>query len=216
MGRLSGLDGLRGIASLMVVVFHASQVSGVTLGADRFYLAVDFFFVLSGFVMARTYEARFAQGYRPIAFLADRFKRFFTVMAIGTLIGFAVVGANYSLTTGALLAVMGLLFVPMLSGPVFPLNFPAWSIFCELTANAAHGSVLWRMSARILVMISLLAGGFLLLVGSAATEGLNSNFGLPRILVSYTIGIVLWRRQRAFGDCWPRCCWSASRWLPSC
>jgi len=56
-GRLSGLDGLRGIAALGVLSFHIWRVPG-----GNGYLAVDFFFLLSGYVMARSYEDRLRDG----------------------------------------------------------------------------------------------------------------------------------------------------------
>lgn len=65
MSRLSGLDAIRGIAALIVVVRHFQQtfyLSELPISAG---VSVYMFFVLSGFVMARTFEARMLAGLRP-------------------------------------------------------------------------------------------------------------------------------------------------------
>ena len=68
--RLLGLDALRGIAAIMVVMFHL----GLPMMGS--HLAVDFFFMLSGFVMARTYDERLQTGaMSPLAFMIKRYRR---------------------------------------------------------------------------------------------------------------------------------------------
>ena len=52
------LDGLRGMAALVVLVFHAQQAIGAKLWLPASYLAVDFFFMLSGFIIAMAYEEK--------------------------------------------------------------------------------------------------------------------------------------------------------------
>ena len=85
--RLSGLDVLRGIAALWVLHYHTIKVvlDGHNFGS-RGYLAVDFFFMLSGYVMARSYEDKFRQGYGLKSFFTARYRRVWPTMAIGGLI----------------------------------------------------------------------------------------------------------------------------------
>lgn len=67
MKELRGLTSLRGIAALYVVVYHFSNTIAHTQNLNfkalvpRGHIAVDLFFVLSGFVMAYTYAADFRQ-----------------------------------------------------------------------------------------------------------------------------------------------------------
>ena len=60
--RLGGLDQLRGVAALLVLGYHIWTEFNVGPIFRRSYLAVDFFFMLSGFVMARTYEGKLRSG----------------------------------------------------------------------------------------------------------------------------------------------------------
>ena len=63
--RFDILDGLRGVAALMVVVFHLSEVFSydpVYKHLNHGFLAVDFFFVLSGFVIGYAYDERMKEG----------------------------------------------------------------------------------------------------------------------------------------------------------
>ena len=77
----SGLDGLRGMAALFVAMRHISFFHN--LGVHGGYLAVDLFFVLSGFVIANAYEARLASGLSAKRFLALRYVRLWPVYAAG-------------------------------------------------------------------------------------------------------------------------------------
>ncbi|MFX8945840.1 acyltransferase family protein, partial [Acinetobacter baumannii] len=55
------LDGLRGVAALLVV-YHHEHLAGIVGAPAGAYLAVDLFFLMSGFVIAHAYEARLEQG----------------------------------------------------------------------------------------------------------------------------------------------------------
>ena len=114
--RLDGLDALRGIAALLVAVMHIQHISG---GGDLFaraYLAVDVFFVLSGYVMARTYEPKFACGMRLRDFAAVRLKRLWPTMCIGALLGMAACWSDMA-PLGSLMAfLMAALFIPFVFG----------------------------------------------------------------------------------------------------
>jgi peptidoglycan/LPS O-acetylase OafA/YrhL len=198
--RLVGLDGLRGIAALAVFAHHVfMSANGYSRGVA--FLAVDFFFMLSGYVMARTYEARLTGDLSAAGFLALRLRRLWPAMTVGAAIGVPVVWATYA-WPDALPAMLNLLFVPWFLGTrVFPLNGPAWSIFFELVANLVHALVLCRLSTRQLMLLALACAP--LLVAGGIDYGLdvgsrpeNFLFGLPRVLLSYTIGMILWRSWR--------------------
>lgn len=172
--RLFGLDLLRGIAAIVVLVMHIAGFKGG-------HLAVDFFFMLSGYVMARTYETRLRSGeVSAHTFMWMRVKRLWPVMAIG-----AVLGLNVALVAGGPSADLGVAFIfAMLllpAGAVTPylLNLPAWSIFYELVANAVHATWLARSSDRM--MIGVLSVCSALFIASFAVTG------FPRILHETTI-----------------------------
>ena len=83
------LDGLRGIAALMVVIFHLFET--YSKGAafqivNHGYLAVDFFFVLSGFVVGYAYDDRWDK-MTTWGFFKRRLTRLHPMLVMGTLIG---------------------------------------------------------------------------------------------------------------------------------
>ena len=134
-GRIEGLDALRGIAAVLVLLFHVEFVFGLPPHFQRAYLSVDFYFLLSGAVMARQYEGRFPHA--P-TFVRMRLRRLWPTIALGGLLG-ALVFASQMPPLGAVVAcLMGLLLVPWLGSDkgLFPLNPPTWSILFELLANA--------------------------------------------------------------------------------
>ena len=86
--RLHGLDTMRGIAALCVFAFHLHGIYPETPSIwGKGYLAVDFFMMLSGYVMARTYEERMRGGLGAGNFVLIRYRRLWLTMAVGSLIG---------------------------------------------------------------------------------------------------------------------------------
>lgn len=149
--RLGTLDGLRGVAALVVLIHHAAPR---TWGFDVLpsgYLAVDLFFMLSGFVLARTYEARFAGQLGFATFMGRRLRRLYPVMAVGIMVG-AFAARAQGLPSQWLLVHLAaqLLFIPIISGSVglYILNGVQWSLALELLANAIHATVLRRVTTR--------------------------------------------------------------------
>lgn len=202
-GRIHGLDGLRGIAALSVVGFHAhATFAAFPNWWAKGYLAVDFFMMLSGYVMARTYEGRMRAGLGTAGFVQLRYRRLWLTMAIGSMIGLPYLwwaaGGDPLLFIGAFVLNLALLPAP-LGNELFPLNGPGWSIFYELIANAVHAALLWRLSNRWLGLIAvvLLAVfvAFARIKGDVDFGALAPHFGpaLIRSLAAYTIGILLWR-----------------------
>jgi len=87
MERLHGLDALRGIAALVVLAFHIGLIYGLEPIFLNGWLAVDFFFALSGYVLARTYEGRLHKTIGAWQFSKKRFFRFWPVVLFGGAIG---------------------------------------------------------------------------------------------------------------------------------
>jgi peptidoglycan/LPS O-acetylase OafA/YrhL len=199
--RLTLLDGMRGIAAIAVMLYHASHFGLAGPLMARGYLFVDFFFLLSGFVLGIAYEPKLRGGMPAWSFLWLRVRRLWPVMAIGAAIGlvpFAIAGV---LPQALTLLPLTLLLVPTLRGhyPVFPLNNPQWSLLLELAANAAHALVLARLPTRWLTA-AVGAAGVALTIAIAQTGGntlgsTGDNFalGLVRVLFCYGCGLVFAR-----------------------
>lgn len=199
MGRLRGLDALRGIAAFIVLAYHLGHAFGWRWLFPKGYLAVDFFFMLSGYVLSRTYDARLANGLASADFLVRRLKRLWPTMAVATVLA-APLLLTYTPETRFVLVVAGLLFVPILaSKDYFPLNGPQWSVLFEIIANAAHGFVLHRLSTGLLAGLTLVAaiccGFFAAEMGNLDIGGQSDDVlaGFPRVMMSYGIGMLLWR-----------------------
>lgn len=207
--RLYGLDALRGIAALAVMVGHFAAAFG--LGAYPLHagLAVDLFFILSGFVMTRTYEARLRDGLTAPQFIALRYRRLFLPLAIGSTLGLvaaaAVVGPSPHLMAAW---VFMLAFLPAFwMSNAFPLNGPAWSLFVEILSNAVHAALFAK--ARTITIAAVCAACATVFIASYFAGLSRWDYGLdailwliPRELSCYLIGIILHRvyGERPLGD----------------
>lgn len=207
------LDAFRGIAAIIVVVFHIYKVGRPTLFPHG-YLAVDFFFMLSGFVLTYAYQERLDAGLSTFTFLKMRLARLYPLYALGTVLGILfLLARNHIAQSGqyappaalVVLSVFGFLLLPLpgwfssTSPMAFPLNIPAWSLFDEMAVNALHALLIRRCRTRILIVVAALAW-----VGTlASTHSSGSmNFGvyhadilsaIVRTIFGYTVGIILFR-----------------------
>lgn len=178
------LDGLRGIAALAILTRHApaffasvaimiplSGRTGPAVSVGPFYesyLAVDFFFALSGFVLAHAYGARLGSSLSGLRFMAVRLIRLYPLYVFALLIAtlLAVPRALSHDQSGLLETLKNLLpailFLPAppVSGDavLFPFNGPAWSLFFELLANGCIAIVGFRLRSRTLGAIVGIAG----------------------------------------------------------
>lgn len=193
--RIEGLDALRGIAAVLVMLFHVEFAFAMQPHFQRAYLSVDFFFLLSGVVMARQYEGRFPG---VAGFVRKRAMRLWPTMAVGALLGTMAFASQMPPLGAAMACLMGVLLVPWLGSEkgLFPLNPPAWSIVFELIANALHAAVLHRLPVRWLGAIVAACAAGLILTANSLDVGIDRStvlLGLPRVLMSYALGVALWR-----------------------
>jgi len=203
--RLAGLDALRGIAALLVMGLHANAVFGGLPAFSKGYLGVDFFLMLSGYLMARITEPRLAAGFAPRQFMVARYKRFWGMVALGSLIGVPYLwirsGGEWWPFLPALIANFALLPWPV-ANLVFALNIPAWTIFAELVANGAHVFALRYLSNRGLAGVTLVLGGLTVWVAmSWGSLDIGARPGhvwaaIPRVFLAYCMGICLWRLRK--------------------
>ncbi|MGZ3763128.1 MAG: acyltransferase family protein [Mucilaginibacter sp.] len=216
------LDGLRGVASILVVAFHIFE----TYSGDRFhqiinhgYLAVDFFFLLSGFVVAYAYDDRWAK-MTQWDFYKRRLIRLQPMVIMGTLIGaalfyFQACGAFPLISTTPvwkMLVVMlvGFTMVPLLPSmdirgwqEMHPLNGPAWSLFFEYIANILYALIIRKFSKTLLAVFVFISAGFLVqylvmgpqgdVIGGWAVDKLQLHIGFARLLYPFFAGVLLCR-----------------------
>lgn len=192
--RLHGLDALRGVAAVVVVTFHAFPQM-----MPAGFLAVDLFFVISGFIMAKLYETRFGRDFSPISFLGKRFLRLFPIAAAGV-----AIGALFNLGNSDLVAltIAALAMLPAFwSYLCYPLNGAHWSLTAELAANFIHALVLHRLSNRsLLCTYSFLAAIFVINFGLTGELGVAERpefilGALVRCIAGYIAGVLIYRLQ---------------------
>lgn len=196
--RLPGLEALRFFAALCILLLHTRAVFGGQRVFGHGYLAVEFFLMLSGFLMVFAQEARITE---PARFIVKRYKRLWPTMAIGAMIGLPRLWLrSQSVLEFAGTAAANLALLPVWFGTfAFPLNIPAWTIFYELAANSLHVFVLrhvktWGLWLGVAALVPVMAwigmhyGSF---DQGATPETLM--LGLPRIMLAYLIGMALGR-----------------------
>ena len=200
---LPSLDGLRGIAALAVVGSHFENLSAIDLHLQAAGAAVDFFFILSGFVIAQAYEHRLGQGLTWRDYMALRLNRLYPAILGGVIAGLVVTSlAGETLDPGL---VAQFLLLPVLAGPamhggeLFPLNGPQWSLFLELVANGLHALVSRWLTIPVLIAILVLSAAALtvtsLAYGSLDVGWSRANAwgGPPRVAFGFFMGVLLFR-----------------------
>ena len=223
------LDGLRGVAALMVVWYHvfegfqfASQ-SAVIDSINHGYLAVDFFFILSGFVIGYAYDDRWGKSLTLGEFFRRRLIRLHPMVVMGAAIGalsFILTGMERWDHTHATLAltllafVCGALMLPAVpgmprevrgNGEMFPLNGPCWSLFFEYIGNIVYALLLRRLPTRVLTAVAAaLSAGLAWFATTNASgygsigvgwtaDSVNLYGGVLRMLCPLTLGLLLSR-----------------------
>lgn len=223
------LDGLRGVAALLVVwyhVFEGFQFAGnkpVIDFINHGYLAVDFFFILSGFVVGYAYDNRWGKTLTLGGFFRRRLIRLQPMVCMGALIGAASFllsgmerwdGTHATLWLTFLAFVCGCLMLPALpgmprevrgNGEMFPLNGPCWSLFFEYVGNIVYALFIRRLSTRLLAVLSFALCCALAWFAVTAQSGYGSigvgwtvdrtNIlgGSLRMLCPFTMGLLLSR-----------------------
>lgn len=200
-GRYVTLDGMRGIAALAVALFHYNISQ-----APHGYVAVDFFFALSGFVLCRTYKPRWEAGLTTWQFMKQRVVRLYPLFLAGIVITTLSAISNhwtgkgdvYSYAKIAKSLPFNLLMLPSpFTNTLFPTNVPAWSLFFELIASLGLALVLFHLPRAGQVAIALVAACFFI---PAVLEREGGNLGplwsqtgntMLRTTMSFTIGVLL-------------------------
>lgn len=224
------LDALRGVAAMVVVLFHVLEVySGgdhVNQLINHGYLAVDFFFMLSGYVMAHAYDDRWDR-MTIKEFFKRRLVRLHPMIIFGMTVGaicfyfgdsayFPLI-AKTSIWQLLLVLLIGYTLIPLppsmdIRGwnEMHPLNGPAWSLFLEYVANILHALILRRLSKWVLFILVCIAGGALIqyavtsasgdIIGGWSVEPEQLRIGFTRLLFPYMAGMLLRRAVKVVGN----------------
>lgn len=227
------LDGLRGVAAIMVVWFHvfeAFATSHLDQQINHGYLAVDFFFILSGFVVGYAYDDRW-KTMKMSEFFKRRVIRLHPMVVMGAFIGavmFYFQGCSFwdvsKVTIGALLlgTFMNALLIPASTGmeirgikEMYPLNGPSWSLFFEYIGNILYAVFIRRLSTKALALLVGLAGcglaSFAILgpygdiCAGFSLTGVEFTAGFLRLLFSFSAGLLMirvFRPVRVKGAFW--------------
>jgi peptidoglycan/LPS O-acetylase OafA/YrhL len=210
----AALDGLRGIAALFVVALHALAPFGQAIAIPHAQLAVDFFFLLSGFVVAHAYEERLKSTLSVGQFVKVRLIRLYPLILVGLALGFlvymakAIVVEHDGFHGGAIVALIGgLLMLPTHTitnegwGNICPFNVPAWSLCFEIYINIFYAAFLPKLSKRALNGILILSGiaVFAQAYHLGGVEGGGQwdefIFGFGRVTFPFFFGVFLYRRK---------------------
>lgn len=214
------LDGLRGVAAVMVVAFHIFEANG-TSHFDQIinhgYLAVDFFFVLSGYVVGYAYDDRW--GNMTVGgFFKRRLIRLHPMVVMGMVIGaICFYFQNSGLWPGIhsvpiwkmlLVMVIGFTLFPVplsldIRGwyEMYPLNGPGWTLFFEYIANILYAVFIRKFSKTALSILVFICGCALIhlavtspngdLIGGWSVEPSQLRIGFTRLMYPFFAGLLL-------------------------
>ena len=170
--RIRTLDGFRGIFALMIILLHANNNTILTKNflvrnSDYF---VDYFFVLSGFVISYNYTKKIKDLSSFKDFIIKRFIRLYPLLLYSTLLFFLFILIGKKLGTVnsedsyrflfyKLADTLTLLNSTPVFGPFLSINYPSWSISSEMISYTLFGFALFafRKNAKVFLLL-LLAG----------------------------------------------------------
>lgn len=210
------LDGLRGLAAVIVVIYHFMEIAITDYNKNFLshgFLAVDFFFCLSGFVIAYAYDTR-AANISLMQFFKLRLIRLHPLVIIGSILGlltflfdpYSDLYAVYGFGKTLLMFLASAFLIPYPVMPerytnLFCLNAPAWSLFWEYIANIFYILMLYRLNKKVLPVLVLLGAIAICYVAlkvpnanlSGGWGGQNFWDGGVRVLYSFSAGMLVYR-----------------------
>jgi len=218
------LDGLRGVAALFVLCLHimeAHSIGGANYPYDTWfnhsYLAVDFFFVLSGFVIGYAYDDRW--GVMGVgSFLKRRIIRLHPMVVFGMILGallfyfgasslFPLIAAT-PVWKMLLYLALGILLIPTppsvdIRGweEMHTLDAPAWTLFFEYIGNILYALFIHKFTTKALaVLVALSAAATIYLtcmqgsvIGGWTFDAHNLHVGFTRLFFPFFAGLLLFR-----------------------
>jgi peptidoglycan/LPS O-acetylase OafA/YrhL len=214
--RYEVLDSWRGICALLVALFHFPVMNGFSDSAflRSAYLFVDFFFVLSGFVIANGYGHRLGDGKAVGRFVFVRFGRLYPlhIFMLAAFVGFELLrlvlpqlrnggeapfsgGDNLASLLENIFLIHGLGFAHGLSW-----NSPSWSISTEFFAYMTFALIMLAFGRRawLVILAPVVLGPIVLLRFSPHYMDATWDYGFVRCLYGFSLGVLLcWSQGRA-------------------
>jgi peptidoglycan/LPS O-acetylase OafA/YrhL len=212
------LDAMRGVAAICVMLYHYSPFLSARKVLPSAYLAVDMFFLLSGFIIAHAYRARLLTGMSLRKFAVIRIIRLYPLYILGTAVGLAYILARGVLEPAHDVSVQQLATPVMLSAlllpnvsetgnlsGLYPFDGAAWSLMFEMLVNLAYAGVCIALTPRRLRWVMVI--GVVCVLASAGYFGSldvgmtprTLGGGMGRVVMSFTIGIYLHHLYRLHG-----------------
>ncbi|TRX42261.1 acyltransferase family protein [Flavobacterium restrictum] len=216
------LDGLRGVAAIMVVAFHimeAHATSHLDQVINHGYLAVDFFFLLSGFVISYAYDDRWSK-MNVTDFFKIRLVRLQPMVVMGMIIGALTFYYQDSslwptihqvpVWKTIVIMLIGFTLIPVppsmdIRGwqEMHPLNGPGWSLFFEYIGNILYALFVRKFSNKALSILVFLSGCLLIhlavtspngdVIGGWSLDSTQLHIGFSRMLFPFFGGLLLHR-----------------------
>lgn len=215
--RFHSLDGLRGVCALSVMLFHAANLFRPGPLLAHGFLAVDMFFLLSGFVIALNYEQTLRSGLRTADFLRARARRLLPVYWLGAAFNIAIfIGMASAGYYPGFTALMIWVAVPLLTLAMLPVYgvpgggfSPAmmnvtWSLFVEWLVNILYAAGLFRAGTRALVSVAATGWLAMAVAGYFTTRGWCVGisrddvfiYGLLRGVPAFLAGVIIFRMHK--------------------
>jgi len=193
--RFSYLDGIRGLAAIFILTRHTPEYWVNSF--YRSYLAVDLFFILSGFVIAHAYDRKLADNtLNTRKFMLVRFIRLYPIYFLSWILCSAIIikqilshdYSDFQIYSFFKVIIFSAFFIPSHmpgDNSLFPMNGPTWSLFFELVVNLIYVIVRPKLTDRTLIFIILIAWFFMAV--SAYHHG-NLDTGYKWTIESYIAG----------------------------
>jgi peptidoglycan/LPS O-acetylase OafA/YrhL len=194
------------VAAIAVALKHLQNLSGLHLHVQQAAMAVDLFFVLSGYVISRSYEARLADGLSVGSYMGLRILRLYPAIFGALVIALALRLAFHGLVVPQMamqFVLLPVIFGPaMFGGELFPLDGPQWSLFWELTINGVHAAIFrWLTIPRIIAILAVSAAGLAIAVAQwgwldVGWTRRTAWCAAPRATYGFFMGVLIFRLQQ--------------------
>jgi peptidoglycan/LPS O-acetylase OafA/YrhL len=219
-GHFTALDGWRGICAILVAIYHFHTTSHLSQSGivRNSYLFVDFFFVLSGFVITYAYIDRLSTLRDAGLMLWRRLGRLWP-LHVAVLLGFILL----ELAVPALSMLLGVkrsasaAFDPATSATLWGIptnlllihglglhdrltwNHPSWSISTELWTYVIFALTVVLLRRRTVIAAGLLVAASLLILSAFSTRyiGVDYDLGIFRCIAGFFVGHLVFRLVRA-------------------
>jgi peptidoglycan/LPS O-acetylase OafA/YrhL len=202
------LDGLRGVGAFLVVMRHVALFGPIKVPES--FLAVDLFYLVSGFVVSHAYGERLQAGGFFVDFFKTRLIRLYPLYIFGLALGFgpalfAVIHDPHGWWTAPRLAgavATGLFMIPFFPGLAAngsSLDGPTWTLLPELIANMVYAAAIRFMTIWVLSAICLVCGAALVFAEfhygtlDGGYGGTDQWEALARVGFSFFAGVLVFR-----------------------